>query len=294
MAIDECGSYLRLRFCTMVARQGTLEVLQFVRQDARCTLSHETSAAAVQAQRQNVVEYVWMNKCPFGESAGLAAAQNGNVELIEYLYEQVDLSLTHRMLNAAATNGDLTMIRWWRSRSCEWNVYDLVLEEEGTLCHGIRSQSVEVIQELRDEGCPLDVHASATAAEWGNLELLQSFQREGCPFNGDACMCAAKHGHLHILKWLRAQGCAWDSSTCSSAKGGGHFETLQWALDQGCPCDESACRDAAWGNHLDLLKWLRSKNYPWNAWTCAAAGDRGHLETLRWAHENNCPWHIIA
>jgi hypothetical protein len=73
------------------------------------------------------------------------------------------------------------------------------------------------------------------AAESGGLEILQWLRNAGCPWDTFTCMAAARGGKLEILQWLRIQGCPWDDFTCKEAVEQGNVELLQWAIDHGCP-----------------------------------------------------------
>ena len=155
---------------------------------------------------------------------------------------------------------------------------------------------LEVLEWLREKGCPWDSCTCSWAAWGGHLEVLKWLRENGCPWDDDmrwwdtcAIANAAKGGHLEVVKWAKENGCPWDSRTCSEAALGGHIEVLKWARENGCPWDSQTCSSAAQGGHLELLKWLRENGCPWDSWTCSSAAQGGHLEVLEWAVENGCP-----
>jgi hypothetical protein len=127
------------------------------------------------------------------------------------------------------------------------------------------------------------------AAKTGQLEVLQWLRENGCPWDEYTCHHAAEGGHLEVLQWLRANGCPWNASTCGSAAEGGQLEVLQWLRANGCPWDECTCAEAAGGGHLEVLQWARANGCPWNVSTCSGAANGGHLEVLRWTRANGCP-----
>ena len=154
---------------------------------------------------------------------------------------------------------------------------------------------LELVKELRAEGCPWDWRICSYAAKGGHLGVLQWLRRQTppCPWDYHSCSYAAQGGHLEILQWLRAQGCPWDYNTCSDAAWEGHLEILQWARAQDPPCPwGGACSSAAWKGRVDVLEWLRAQDppCPWDRFTCIHAAERGHLEVLQWARAQGCPW----
>jgi hypothetical protein len=51
----------------------------------------------------------------------------------------------------------------------------------------------------------------------GQLEVLEWLRENGCPWNESTCAYAAWDGHLELLQWARANGCPWNGSTCAYA-----------------------------------------------------------------------------
>ena len=100
------------------------------------------------------------------------------------------------------------------------------------------------------------------AARDGLLELVQALRERGCPWGTRTCEAAARGGHLAVLQWARGEGCPWDGGTCWAAAGGGHLEVLQWARAQGCPWDARTSEGAAQEGHMELVQWLRAQGSP--------------------------------
>ena len=79
----------------------------------------------------------------------------------------------------------------------------------------------------------------------GNLELLQHLRENGCPWDDWTCWGAALNGHLECLKYAHENGCPWDDWTCTYAALSGRLECLKYAHENGCPWDENTCSEAA-------------------------------------------------
>ena len=69
----------------------------------------------------------------------------------------------------------------------------------------------------------------------GNLELLQFLRENGCPWNEGTCYFAAKNGHLECLKYAHENGCPWNEKTCWIAACHGRLECLKYAHENVCP-----------------------------------------------------------
>ena len=127
----------------------------------------------------------------------------------------------------------------------EWLLYDHSFEQAasghgGITCLAARANNFEGLKaaarvhriELMDRGSSLRLTSHAAAS--GNLEMLQWVRDWGCPWDESACSASSENGHLFVLQWLRAQGCPWDSQTTVSAAKGGHLGVLEWAVANGC------------------------------------------------------------
>ena len=99
------------------------------------------------------------------------------------------------------------------------------------------------------------------AAKGGHLEVVQWLRQNGCPWSIWACTFSARGGHLEVLKWARDQDppCPWDWATCARAAEGGQLEVLKWLRDQDPPCPWSRCkcrRRASKYGHQHVVDWI--------------------------------------
>ena len=69
----------------------------------------------------------------------------------------------------------------------------------------------------------------------GNLELLEVLREKGCPWDDWTCSNAAQNGHLECLKYAHENGCPCDRWTCYYAAFNGHLECLKYLHENGCP-----------------------------------------------------------
>ena len=70
------------------------------------------------------------------------------------------------------------------------------------------------------------------AAKGGQLEVLQWLREHGCPWGPDTCLFAAERGHLAVLQWARANACPWNRYKClASARALKHASVEQWIAE---------------------------------------------------------------
>ena len=129
------------------------------------------------------------------------------------------------------------------------------------------------------------------AAVGGHLEVVQWLRQNGCPWSSRTCYRVAERGHLDILKWARSQGppCPWDLWTCTWAAKEGHLDVLKWARSQDppCPWDRETCDSAALRGNLDVLKFARGQDppCPWSRDECrsiASCRFKRHHHIVTW------------
>ena len=59
----------------------------------------------------------------------------------------------------------------------------------------------------------MDERMMDDAAYSGNLELVQLLRDEGCPWDFWTCYHAVDQSHVEVLRWARENGCEWDTET---------------------------------------------------------------------------------
>jgi hypothetical protein len=168
-----------------------------------------------------------------------AMTEQGQLDIVKYLYLEDDFTLTASFSAAAARNGHFDLLRCL-----------------------VRSK------------CPVDAMTFAGAASHGDLAMLQWLYglprpfSEKFPWDGSTCSMAALNGHMRVLQWARSKGCPWDARTCAMAACNHHTKILLWARFKRCPWDSSVCANAAMNGHLDDIRWLRKNGCPWDETTC--------------------------
>merc|ERR1719313_1168234 len=141
-----------------------------------------------------------------------------------------ELNINNYVLcRSAANGGDLATIKWLRSKGKHFDQF-CVADAAGR-------GHLEAIKEMRRSKEPgTDESARARwsedavekAAKGGHLEVVQWLRQNGCPWDSMTSFHAAHGGHLEVLQWVRQNGCPWDSMTSFHAAHGGQLEVLKW------------------------------------------------------------------
>ena len=76
-------------FCYEVAETNKLELLKWAREEKKCEWDAGTISAAAYQGNLEMVKYCVANECPIDEEACAYAAENGHLEVLKYLREEV-------------------------------------------------------------------------------------------------------------------------------------------------------------------------------------------------------------
>ena len=99
-------------FCLQVAYTNKLELLEWIREEKKCTWNSRTINAAAEQGNLEMVKYCVAKKCPIYEDACLSAARNGHLEVLKYLREEVKAPWSVGPAHWAALNGHLHILEY--------------------------------------------------------------------------------------------------------------------------------------------------------------------------------------
>ena len=251
------------------------------------TLTKRTFCFAAKGGNLDVIKYLQAEKCPSDERACANAAEGGHLDVLKYLHEN-GCQWSKETCHSAAREGHLHVLRWARRNRCPWDRATVATE-------AAKNGRVHVLQYLKTLRFSFKKNLMRDAASKGRKNVIEFLREQGCPWNEEAtCSAAAQGGHLNLLKYLHENGCPWNEYTCECAAGGGHLNVLKYAHENGCPWNEETCSRAAEGGHLHVLKYAHENGCPWDEETCASAPLSGSLDVLKYVRENGCPWDIMV
>ena len=99
-------------FCSQVARTNKLELLKWAREEKKCKWDGWTIDGAAYQGNLEMVKYCVANKCYIGEDVCASAAQNGHLEVLKYLREEVKAPWDFYTAAWAAENGHLHILEY--------------------------------------------------------------------------------------------------------------------------------------------------------------------------------------
>jgi len=161
-------------FCEQVAYTNKLELLKWIREEKKCQWDRRTINRAALKGNLKMVKYCIANECPINEWACVLAAENGQLECLKYLREEVKLPWDSWTATRAAQNGQLHILEYLVERK-----YDKYSEL-----------------------------ACADAAKFGHLDCLKYLHETAkAPWDKYAVRDAHKNNHSECLQYLLDNNC---------------------------------------------------------------------------------------
>jgi hypothetical protein len=99
-------------FCWKVARTNKLELLKWIREEKKCEWDEGTINEAACHGNLEMVKYCVANDCPIDGRACAYAAENGHLEVLKYLREEVKAPWNWATAAWAAHNGHLHILEY--------------------------------------------------------------------------------------------------------------------------------------------------------------------------------------
>ena len=163
-------------FCWRVAQTNKLELLKWAREEEKCKWDKRTINAAAYQGNLEMVKYCVANECPIDEWACAQAAQNGHLEVLKYLREEVKATWDSCTAVWAAHNGHLHILEYlverkydkYDERACMWAAVNGHLDclkhlhetakapwDSDAVRYAHKNNQTECLQYLLDNNCPL-------------------------------------------------------------------------------------------------------------------------------------------
>ena len=162
-------------FCTRVALTNKLELLKWAREEKKCEWDDRTIDAAAYQGNLEMVKYCVANECPIDEDACAYAAENGHLEVLKYLREEVKAPWDRRTAAWAADNGHLHILEYLVERK-----YDKF--DEDACAYAAREGHLDCLKYLRETAkAPWNYLAVRDAHYYKQPECLQYLLDNNCP-----------------------------------------------------------------------------------------------------------------
>jgi hypothetical protein len=161
-------------FCLRVAETNKLELLKWAREEKKCKWDYRTIDAAAFQGNLEMVKYCVAKKCHIFTFACASAAENGHLEVLKYLHEEVKAPWDWATAYRAAQSGHLHILEYLVERK-----YD-----------------------------KYDVWACQWAALKGHLDCLKYLHETAkAPWNSAAVRDAHENDHPECLQYLLDNNC---------------------------------------------------------------------------------------
>jgi hypothetical protein len=168
-----------------------------------------------------------------------------------------EMDETYFCVKVAYTN-KLELLKWAREeKKCEW--------DSGTINAAASQGNLEMVKYCVANECPVNDYACAYAANGGHLEVLKYLREEvEAPWGWRTAMLAAENGHLHILEYLvERKYDQYDEGACEVAATFGHLDCLKYLHETAkAPWSYLAVHNAHYNKQLECLQYLLDNNCP--------------------------------
>ena len=147
--------------------------------------------------RVALVKWALAEGCPRenedGFTMAIAAAQQGQLEVMKWLCGAGGFAMDGRVMEGAAWSGNLELVQWLRGEGCPWN--EMACAWAAMFAH------LKVLKWLRANGCPWD--AETCERSWWRIGIDES------PGGIERNYALA----FGVLRWARENGCPWTAET---------------------------------------------------------------------------------
>ena len=170
--------YDEAAFCWQVAHTNKLELLKWIREEKKCEWDSWTINAAARQGNLEMVKYCVANECPIDRLHAFAceyAAENGHLEVLKYLREEVEAPWDSRTATFAAKYGHLHILEYLVERK-----YDQF--NTSACINTAKNGHLDCLKYLHGTAkVPLNDFAVRGAHERYQTECLQYLLDNNCP-----------------------------------------------------------------------------------------------------------------
>ncbi|KXZ44917.1 hypothetical protein GPECTOR_61g870 [Gonium pectorale] len=241
---DRVGDIDRRELFAAMVHGCDLATLQRLWEDWQVHRQSHVKKAHILAMAAGSPTPDWETKCrgyALSVNAVKTVASAGNVEAVEFLLEKVpaprEAALKARVTTAAAAGGHLAVLQLLSAKGWSVTARRAARAAVAAVKGGHKHVLIWLIERFGLPAVRPCVRLFNAAAQSGSVELLQQLREHGCPWNKSSYLAAAEGGCEAALEWLVEQGCPFPASggPYSVAARNGDTLTAGCLRRLGCP-----------------------------------------------------------
>lgn len=265
--------YLRKQGCpfdttslTAAAENGHSGVIKWLTEVVNCPRSPDAIAMACRFGKLKLVKYMYNRIYPLDANATREAAENNRMDILRYLFEQIEDPMVEDDLPLyAVQGGHIRVLDYLRSLNLP---EDDELDWDDHLFDMAASEGHQhVLEWLSNEGFFVTPETLDNAIENGNFHLIPTLYILGAFMEGDEYIQALfAHAPRNILQWVYENDqytqhrmvrdeCAMIAAT------NGNLPAIQWLRDEGLVLVHQVFDIAAQNNRVEIVDWGRKIGY---------------------------------
>ena len=264
-------------------------------------------SAAIEG-KLSCLQFLHENGQPFSTSVPHAAAENGRLDCLEYVFNTLEaedrVMRTDEFFEAAAKGGHIHILRYLQEK---FGVPEDDDPQQAIWCHAARAGHCDVMRFLGENNFDFEAtDVFAAAVEGGHIPALQYLiNKLGVPDEDDALSMwnqAAEANHLDVMKFLHEHVLPRSfeendpdfdpyDSLLYVALGADCIPCIDYLRELGHPWDEVYTEYAADNGFVELFHYLLDQGCPCNSEKCSSLfAQAGSLDGLKFIFERGLPW----
>ena len=178
----------------------------------------------------SLLEWAWQKGCPCTSLMTSNIANQGKLELLQYLRTR-GCKISDSVAIGAARGGHINILEWFTTLPLnDFNNVNLQYMIPKSILENRADTGSQIIEKLK----------------WCN--------QHGILLDSGLSISSGISGKLDVIQWLHEnQGIHMDKNTCDGAASAGHFELLKYLIDHNCPVDPDIIKYAVDSGRSDMI-----------------------------------------
>jgi ankyrin repeat protein len=161
------------------------------------------------------------------------AAVNGHIDIVKYVYDNVQNFDGGFFFLSAARGGQLDLMKYLHSIGQTSDPNEITDPEDNASDFIARCKDLEALKWLHENGFAFGNFVGFYAAENGSVEMLKYLNDNGVDLKSkyEICDMAAGSGSLEALKYLVSLGCTFTDETFCYAVSSDNIEVIEYVYN---------------------------------------------------------------